>query len=178
VLQSVLYSPGSRALFGPDKVLSNCIFWIFYSVGAPSFAFSSGVEFYPYVFLVFLEAVLSCIHSTQYSVLWCSQTQSAEHNFHQMVRKCSPINNTSAPTSPVIICEHWVLPLTFWKYLPFLLFKVHRHWCFYSPLPLGKGNGFHFLCSLTESGFKTIFFWSFTKCLMHTITWCSTSSWF
>lgn len=82
---------------------------------------SSGVEFNSpiFFFLAFLGASFSTIHPTHCSVLWYSQPQSAEHNFHPMIRKCSPIKRTSAPTSSVIICGHWVPPLAFWRHQAF-----------------------------------------------------------
>lgn len=82
---------------------------------------SSGVKFnsLTFFFLAFLGASFSTIQPTHYSVLWYRQPQSAEHNFHPMIRKCSPIKRTSAPTSSVIICGHWVPPLPFWRHQGF-----------------------------------------------------------
>lgn len=60
--------------------------------------------------LAFLGASLSTIQPTHCSVLCYSQPQSAEHNFHPMIRKCSPIKSTSAPN---ILCYNlWALGAT------------------------------------------------------------------
>lgn len=128
----------------PTNPLVTIVFYFYFYLAVSLLCTcSSGVEFnYFFISWLSLGASFSTIQPTHYSVLWYSQPQSAEHNFHQMIRKCSPIKSTSAPTSSVIICGHRLPPPTFWKHQAFSYRLNCSHRCIF-PLEMRLSFTFH-----------------------------------